>query len=316
MDGALVQPIEDRDWGKLEEAVEDPMFQLLAGSSDSSDSGEFDIYTLPALHKWLGDDFLSHLQARDFESAHAALLDDPYNMFTDFEESEGPIPDGPEATPRDCNDIDMFGDWGEATVYPFEGDIRYPVQVTCRSSTTLVAVEPTSNYGYNERKRLKDGWRCSSMNSFQDDWNKAGRTAFSYYVLVVDRDTGSVHIDASDDDDHEAGPFYFNDAFTSETDVNIAPGHGASCFSWNGCESAKKGEFSVDLQGTGLGISSDARWKVTGWGNGKKTVANYVRTDTKRSGNCGAWCGECGPENDKIFVTPAGLPDWTPSSRR
>jgi len=217
-------------------------------------------------------------------------------------------------------------------VYPFDGDESYPVEVTCvvdinvytsnqRELHTVVEVDSSSNYGYYEGLRLKEGWRCPIQGrAYLEwegiyatqvfDWDKGGKTWFRFYVLIVDRDTGIVYIDASTTS--TSNYMYY----TSTTGGHIQPGHGGSCYSWSACPAAKKGEFSVNLQGTGLGISPATSWKATGWGNGKQTVVNYVETDSKRSGNCGAWCGECGPSDDKIYVTPAGLPDWMPAERR
>merc|ERR1719461_257739 len=207
---------------------------------------------------------------------------------------------------RDCEDLRQVTGLKTAvdtTIYPF-GDTAKGVKVTCKldangKAVTLVKVNPANNYSYNEKKRLKNGWECvANPSSWQlrADYDKAGKTSFSYYALTVDKESNEVYI---------AGELsaYPSDAYTSENANNLAPGTGASCYSWSSCAASKRGKFSMDLTGTGLVLADSVKWTAGGWGNGVQTVLNFVKTATKASGNCGAWCGSCKPAG-KLIVQP------------
>jgi len=224
---------------------------------------------------------------------------------------------------RDCQDLlrnsETFTEGVQRTIYPFNtgkpGD-RYAdfgVQVTCRlgkdgKARTLLAVKPEENFSYFDKDRLSQGYQCipnPESWQLQAPWSEAGETKFSFYTLLVDRDTNTVSI-ATDDD-----AFLYKDEFSSTNANNKAPGTAGSCYSWNACESAKRGKFSVDLTGTGFALAESVKWKATGWGNGSPdSVGSYMRTDYKASGKCGAWCGSCKPESGIQLIAD---PKWHPS---
>ena len=154
------------------------------------------------------------------------------------------------------------------------------------------------NYSKYAAERLSEyaGHLCSS-DWTQGKWTGSGYTKFSKVEINIKQNEVTINRQ--------------NTKYTEHSSIHNggdkkakAYGTAGDCFSWNACSAARKGEFSIDIKGTGAQIdwAKTGEWKGSGWGNGN-FMTNYKKDAFSVSANCGGWCGGCGPKTE-IYLIP------------
>ena len=186
------------------------------------------------------------------------------------------------------------------TIYPF-GNNKDKLNVFCEWTNykvkTYLNLKRVKNYSKYASERLSDnaGHLCSSYRT-QTQWSGSGYTKFNR--VEIDIKEGEITINRK------------NTKYTTHSSIHKggdtkpkAYGTAGDCFSWNACSKARKGEFSVDIKGTGAQIdwSKTGDWKAKAWGNGN-FIANFKKDAFSVSAKCGGWCGICEPETELYLI--------------
>jgi predicted nucleic acid-binding Zn-ribbon protein len=156
--------------------------------------------------------------------------------------------------------------------------------IYCQGMSTDVPTEyitlkqPTYSTYYD--RRLRNGGACKSKK-FRGDFKAKGLTTFT-----------KVRIDLTTMRLIQSGFL-----FAKTKDNFIQLGTAGDCYSW--VDNCHKGEFRVDLRGSGFKFAKKTTWSAVG----VNTFVNAKMGQYVAKGKCGGWCGTCGPV-DGLFVTP------------
>ena len=139
----------------------------------------------------------------------------------------------------------------------------------------------------------------------QDEWKESGMTVYSKIRLNIGYDGVTINREDSTYATHD--PLH-----TGGSSSPRRYGSAGDCYSWNECESARKGKFEINLlptekQGENPGQlaidwTKTGSWVADAWGNGNFIVDLKI-TDHSVSGRCGGWCGFCDPSTE-IYLMP------------
>ncbi|XP_022787798.1 A disintegrin and metalloproteinase with thrombospondin motifs 9-like isoform X2 [Stylophora pistillata] len=83
---------------------------------------------------------------------------------------------------------------------------------------------------------------------------------------------------------------------------DIPYGEAGDCYSENPGD-CRKGQFKVDLNGTGLRVGDDVNWEASGYPS-ILTMQDYQKSPDGAvvSAKCGGWCGSCKPSGGFIIL--------------
>ena len=108
--------------------------------------------------------------------------------------------------------------------------------------------------------------------------------------IRVEPNTGLIHRDDFQFAKSEGNPVRF--------------GRAGDCYS--AASRCHKGNFQIDLTGTGVRLNEDAQWEPWGTPRIPQRLVNYKKSDDGlfAYGECGGSCGGCTPKGEKLLIEP------------
>lgn len=96
-------------------------------------------------------------------------------------------------------------------------------------------------------------------------------------------------------------PDDFTFATSDPRGLSVPYGTAGDCFSASIDPRCRKGEFSIDLTGTGIQIVNNVRWTLKSDQSNIKIHNLNNQNGIKISAKCGGWCGHCKPLSNLRF---------------
>eukprot|EP00794_Sanderia_malayensis_P014925 gene14925-16467_t len=190
-----------------------------------------------------------------------------------------------------CADIKRFGYGkfdGEYLLYPIKS-CSSPIKIYCHGMSgdspqnylTLPA-GPINNFAmvYDKRLRTEDRFLCNGPPA-SVTYSRAGTTRF-HKIKINPRTLTIIRDD-----------YTFADIDRDGRRIPFATA--GDCFSANTSD-CRRGQFMMDLSGTGLRVKSSVTWQVVSDKVGFRMQGFSNHNGVVIQSNCGGWCGHCQPK--------------------
>lgn len=96
-------------------------------------------------------------------------------------------------------------------------------------------------------------------------------------------------------------PDDFTFATSDPRGLSVPYGSAGDCFSASVDPRCRKGQFSIDLTGTGVKVSRNVRWTLKSEQSNIGIYKFLNKDGIKISAKCGGWCGHCKPTPNLRF---------------